>query len=159
MQSASLKEIKTSLENLTNDELIAIISRLSRFKKENKELIAYLLFGANDEDLYMQSVKEQLDKAFETLNINSIYIAKKNIRKIIRLVNRYIKYSEHKSTEIALLIHVCKKIKDSGLTIEKSQALINIYDALLKRINNAINTLHEDLQYDFGKEIAELNII
>lgn len=159
MSSVSLKEIKSSLEHLNHEELITVVSRLAKFKKENKELITYLLFDAKDEESYIQSVKDQLEIAFETLNIESMYIAKKNIRKIIRMVNRFIKYSEHKSTEVILLIHVCDKIINSGLNMNKSQALINVYHALLKRIKVAVSNFHEDLQYDFNKEIAKINII
>ena len=158
MKSASLKEIKASLENLSNDDLISLITRLSKFKKENKELITYVLFEETNEELYVQSVKDEMDILFKSLNTDNIYFAKKNIRKIIRIVNRYIKYSEQKTTEVALLIHACKKIKESGLNLDKSQALTNIYFSLLKRINKAVDSMHEDLQFDFNKELANINI-
>lgn len=157
MKSASIKEIKNCIKTLTNDELVSVITRLSGFKKENKELISYLLFEQQNEDLYVQSVKNELDLLFSDLRTDNIYFAKKNIRKIIRIVNRYIKYSLQETTEIVLLIHVCKKIIDSGLNLHKSQVLKNIYSALLKRIIKKIESLHEYLQYDFNKEIATIN--
>lgn len=156
MKAASVKEIKTSLETLSPHELIAISLRLARFKKENKELLTYMLFEEQDEESYISSVKMEIDSAFEQLNIKSVYIAKKNIRKIIRITSRFIKYSGKESTEATLLIYVCKKIKSSGLDIKKSVALANIYTSLTKKIKNTIEVMHEDLQYDFNKELDSI---
>ena len=156
MKAASVKEIKTSLETLSPHELIAIGLRLARFKKENKELLTYMLFEEQDEESYISSVKMEIDSSFEQLNIKSVYIAKKNIRKIIRITSRFIKYSGKESTEATLLIYVCKKIKSSGLDIKKSVALANIYSSLTKKIKNTIEVMHEDLQYDFNKELDSI---
>ena len=156
MKAASVKEIKTSLETLSPHELIAISLRLARFKKENKELLTYMLFEEQDEESYISSVKMEIDSSFEQLNIKSVYIAKKNIRKIIRITSRFIKYSGKESTEATLLIYVCKKIKSSGLDIKKSVALANIYTSLTKKIKNTIEVMHEDLQYDFNKELDSI---
>ena len=153
MKAASVKEIKTSLETLSPHELISIGLRLARFKKENKELLTYILFEEQDEESYIASVKMEIDSAFEQLNIKSVYIAKKNIRKIIRITSRFIKYSGKESTEATLLIYVCKKIKTSGLDLKKSVALANIYTSLVKKIKNTIEVMHEDLQYDYNKEL------
>ena len=156
MRAASVKEIKTGLEEISPKELLSICLRLSKFKKENKELITYLLFEAQDEEAYIQSVKSEIDLSFESLNTSSMYIAKKNIRKIVRIANRYIKYSNQETTAVNLLIYVCSKIKSSGLDLNKSQALSNIYISLIKKIKLLISTLHEDLQYDFNLELNEI---
>jgi DNA repair protein RadC len=156
MRAASVKEIKTGLEEISPKELLSICLRLSKFKKENKELITYLLFEAQDEEAYIQSVKSEIDLSFESLNTSSMYIAKKNIRKIVRIANRYIKYSNQETTAVTLLIYVCSKIKSSGLNLNKSQALSNIYISLIKKIKLLISTLHEDLQYDFNLELNEI---
>ena len=156
MRAASLKEIKTTLENLPPKELLSLCLKLSKFKKENKELVTYLLFEEQDEESYIANVKSEIDLAFESLNLVSIYIAKKNIRRIIRIANRYIKYSEKESTLVTLLIYVCNKINESGLELNKSQALTNIYASLVKKINIAISSMHEDLQYDYKKEVELL---
>jgi len=125
-----------------------------KFKKENKELITYILFEENNEELYIESVKNEIDAAFISLNKDSLYIAKKNIRKIIRIANRYIKYSSKNTTESNILIHVVYKIKESGLDLTKSQALHNLFLSILKRINKSISTMHEDLQYDIQKQLS-----
>lgn len=158
MKAASSKEIKSALTEQTSTQLIDLCLRLARFKKENKELLTYLLFEEQDENAYIQSAKKVIDEGFQTLNIQSVYIAKKNLRKIIRITNKFIKYSGIDTTEITLLIYVCRCIQESGLKLNNSVALKNIYLSLLKKINTKISGMHEDLQYDYNKEIKQLEI-
>jgi hypothetical protein len=157
MRAATVKDIKTELELLPQAALLAISLRLAKFKKENKELLTYLLFEAHNENAYVESVKAEIDNAFLDLNIKNLYIAKKNLRRIIRIANRYIKYSSQKSTEASILLHVCARIKDAGLPLNKSTVLSNMYQSLQKKIKAAVATMHEDLQYDFMKELEELS--
>ena len=55
-------------------------------------------------------------------------------------------------------MHVCDQVKQSGLNLTKSTALTNIYAAQLKKIKTALATLHEDLQYDYVKELDRLGL-
>jgi hypothetical protein len=158
MKAASSKEIKAALIEQSPTQLIELCLRLARFKKENKELLTYLLFEEQDEEGYIISAKKIIDEGFETLNIQSVYIAKKNLRKIIRITNKFIKYSGIDTTEITLLIYVCRSIQESGLKLNNSIALKNIYLSLIKKIKTKISSMHEDLQYDFNKEIEDLEI-
>ena len=156
MKAASVKDIKTELEHQSQAKLLSLCLKLTKFKKENKELLTYLLFEADNENAYIGSVKNEIDEAFLELNTKNLYIAKKNIRKILRITNRYIKYSGLKPTEATLLMHVCRKIKESGLALQKSTALTNLYASQIKKIKAAIDTMHEDLQYDYQKELKEI---
>jgi len=159
MKAASSKEIKSALVEQSSTQLIDLCLRLARFKKENKELLTYLLFEEQDEDAYIHSAKKVIDEGFDTLNIQSVYIAKKNLRKIIRITNKFIKYSGIDTTEIILLIYVCSSIQESGLKLNNSIALKNIYLSLIKKIKTRISGMHEDLQYDYNKEIEVLEVI
>jgi hypothetical protein len=159
MKAASSKEIKSALIEQSPTQLIDLCLRLARFKKENKELLTYLLFEEQDEDGYIISAKKVINEGFETLNIQSVYIAKKNLRKIIRITNKFIKYSGIDTTEITLLIYVCRCIQESGLKLNNSIALKNIYLSLIKKIKTRISDMHEDLQYDINKEIEVLDIL
>ena len=78
MKAASSKELKTELDSLPPQELVPLILRLSRFKKENKELLTYLLFEAMDEQSYIAAVKTEIDLQLLNLNISSYFLAKKN---------------------------------------------------------------------------------
>jgi len=135
MKSASLKEIKTELVIYPKANLEALCIRLAKYKKENKELLSYLLFEASDEEGY---------------------ISKKTIRKVLRTTQKYIKYSGLKRTEVELLIYYCQKLINSGVAVEKSKAMENLYQRQLDKINKALLSLHEDLQYDYQIEIDNL---
>ena len=156
MKTASLKEIKTELENAPPNVLLDICLKLTKFKKENKELLTYLLFEESNEILYVQSVRDLLDELFITVNKTQLYFAKKTIRKIVRTANRYIKYSNSKTTEPDILIHICEKINDLKLNLSRNTALQNIYLSQVKKIKKAVSALHEDEQYDYLKILERL---
>ena len=156
MKTASLKEIKTELETIPPTVLLELCLKLTKFKKENKELLTYLLFEAHDESSYVAGVKEILDELFLTVNKTQLYFAKKTIRKIVRIANRYIKYSNSKTTEPELLLHICEKINELNLSFHKNTALQNIYFSQLKKIRKAINLMHEEEQYDYLKMLDDL---
>ncbi|MCB0546499.1 MAG: hypothetical protein KDD19_02870 [Phaeodactylibacter sp.] len=44
MKAATIRELKQAMDNLSAGELVELCLRLARFKKENKELLTYLLF-------------------------------------------------------------------------------------------------------------------
>ena len=65
MKAVNLPEIKKELNMLSSDELQQLCLRLARFKKENKELLTYLLFESHDESGYIATVKIFMDEEFE----------------------------------------------------------------------------------------------
>jgi hypothetical protein len=130
--------------------------RLARFKKENKELLAYLLFESSDEKVYIDRVKAEIDEQFEQVNRATIYFIKKSIRKILKNTRKYIRYSQKKETEVELLIYFCIKLNQFKPSIHHITALQNLFDKLIVSIRKTMLSLHEDLQYDFGKELEEL---
>ena len=156
MKAASVKEIKQELENVHPSRLLELLMRLTKFKKENKELLTYLLFEAHDENGYVAGIKETLHLMFTEVNVKSLYITKKNIRKIIRTGNRFIKYSHEPVTEIEVLIYIFEEIKQLGIDLKKSPALQNLHTGLLNKIEKKIEMLHEDLQYDFKKQFERI---
>jgi hypothetical protein len=156
MKAASLKEIRFELSNLPPKQLQELCLRLAKYRKENKELLSYLLFEAYDEEQYIREVKSLIDELFLDINKSNAYFAKKSIRKILRITNKHIKFSGLKQTEVELLIHFCKSLKMSGLALVENTALGNMYTRLLKRIDKSLSFLHEDLQYDYSQEIRLL---
>ena len=156
MKASSVSEIKQELQNLSAKEIAELCLRLARFKKENKELLSYLLFESTDEESYIKSVKQNMEELFGEVNTTNIYIAKKTLRKILRITNKHIKYTANKQTEAVLLTHFCLLLKTTGIPLKKSAALENIYLQQQKKIMAAISALHEDLQYDLLKELRKL---
>ena len=156
MKAISLNEIKQELQNLPAKETIELCLRLARYKKENKELLAYLLFSANDIDNYTKEIKESIDEAFEEVNKSNLYLAKKTLRKILRHINKQIRFTLNKQTEAELRIYFCSTLNASGIAVYKNKALANMYTQQIKKIKAALSGLHEDIQYDFIKQVEAL---
>lgn len=158
MKLATVKEIKTALSYRTHDEILTLCIQLSKFKKENKELLTYLLFEADNEMRFIENIKQEIDHEFERINTKTYYFIKKSIRKILRNIKKYIRYSKNTETEISLLLYFCKKLIDFSPSIKNNTVLLNIYKRELTSIKKKILTLHHDLQYDFNLQIAALNL-
>lgn len=156
MKAVSLSEIKQELQNLSAKEITELCLRLARYKKENKELLAYLLFNAHDIDAYTQQIKESVEENFKEVNTSNLYLAKKTLRKILRQINKQVKFTASKQTEAELRIHFCYTLKNSGIALHKNKALSNLYQQQLKKIKVALDGLHEDIQYDFMKQVETL---
>lgn len=156
MKAASVNELKEELKSLPPAKLVEVCVRLIKYKKENKELLNYLLFEAHDEEGYLSAVKNEIEAEFETVNSSNLYFAKKTIRKILRIANKHIKYAGTKQAEAELLIFFCSVLKKSGIPFKKSAALNNLFIAQLKKAEKAISAMHEDLQYDYQKELGKL---
>ena len=156
MKAASINDIKQELNNLSAKDLSVLCLRVARYKKENKELLTFLLFEAHDLQAYIQNVKKEIDEGFIQINQSNVYFVKKSLRKILKATNKYIRYTTSKEAEAELLIYFCSKIKFSGIRINKSTALTNIYNNQIKKISIVVQTFHEDLQYDYKKEIELL---
>ena len=157
VKAASVQEIKAELSHLSQKQLLTVCNRLARFKKENKELLTYLLFEAHDEAAYISSVKSEMDLLFlEVPKEKSTYLIKKNLRKILRFTNKHMRYTSSKETEAELLVYYCKKLKQSKIPITKSAVLTNLYQTQIKKIGKLVKVLHEDLRFDYEKELQEL---
>ena len=156
MASLSVHELKQELAGHKPAELVNIILRLARFKKENKELLSYLLFHAQDEEGFIRLVKQEIETLFTTVDHARLYFAKKSLRKILRVINKNSRYSGNKQTDTELRLFFCRQLKESGIPYEKNTALNNLYTGQLKKIRISMATLHEDLQHDFRKELTEL---
>jgi len=156
MITASLHEIKKELHTLDHEIIVGLCLRLAKYKKENKELLNYLLFEAHHEQAYVGSVKETMDELFTTLPPRNLYLIKKTLRKILRFVNKQIKYSGIKETEVELRIYFCTKVKEAKVPLTTGTVLFNLYQQQLNKINAALNKLPEDLQADYQQEVERL---
>ena len=156
MKTVTVKELSQELTYRTPKELRDLCLRLSRFKKENKELLTYLLFESSDELSYVKSVKKEMDVEFENINRSSYYFIRKSVRKILKNTRKYIRYSQKKQTEVDLLLYFCTRLKKLSPPIERNTALMNLYNRQIDTVVKKVSLLHEDLQYDYGIELGEL---
>lgn len=158
MKAASSKQIKDELKTRSKADLLTLCLRLARFKKENKELLTYLLFEAEDEQAYIDSVKDWMKEQFVSINTNrrTHYHTKKGVRQVLKNVKKFIRYSGKKETEVILLIAFCQIYRDYIPQARKRLVFKNIYDRQVELLKKRVLLLHEDLQYDYGLEIEEL---
>ena len=75
---------------------------------------------------------------------------------MLKNITRYSRYMGEKEPETELRLHFCRTMKQYGLASHKHQATMTIYTTQLDKIQSLITQLHEDLQYDFQKEMNEL---
>ena len=156
MKAATINEIKQELAALSSARLSELCLRLAKYKKENKELLTYLLFEAHNEQAYIESVKEEITAMFAGINQSNLYYAKKSLRKILRITAKHIRHTGSKQAEAELLMFYCSTLLASGIGFKKSTVLNNLYQSQLKKVRTVIAAMHEDLQYDYLKELKKL---
>lgn len=156
MKTASLKEIKTDLKEKTREELLELCLTVTKFKKENKEYLTYLLFNADAEEQYIADIKEELENSFLDINTSSYFFIRKSVRKNLKRIKTYIRYSKNKETEADLLLFFCEILSEFKPSISRNQTLVNTFYNQLKMAKNALNKLHEDLQFDYKERVENL---
>jgi len=84
------------------------------------------------------------------------YDTAKLLRKILKLTNKYIKFTGSKQVEAELLLTFCRNYLDyiDRRTSFKPLRLILIKQ--LEKAKKAIDKLHEDLQFDYTAEFEVL---
>jgi hypothetical protein len=159
MKTTSLNDLKKELQVLPSHELVELCVALAKYKKDNKEYLGYLLFESHDKSVFANEIRSEIDLHFTALKLqNNLYLIKKSLRKILRLVSKYCKYINDKAISADLYIYFCSKMKNSGIAIYKSQLLINMYAQQLKKINSLVDALHEDLKNDYARDIEKLTL-
>ena len=156
MYTAGVREIRQELEAQSPKELINIIQRLARFKKENKELLTFLLFEAHDLDGHLAAVREELLTSMLDIQPERIYLAKKTVRKTLRIANKHIRLIGSKAAEAEIRLHVCRLLQQSGMPIERNPVLQRIFQTQMRSARKAIDTLHEDLQWELLREADKI---
>ncbi len=157
MKTSSLQEVKQELLELSPKELLELCVNLAKYKKDNKEYLAYLLFQSHDREGFIVQLKAEIDRQFEEMQPQkNLYYIKKSLRKILRIINKYCKYLGDKASAAEVHLYFCLKIKQAGIPIHKSARLTNLFNAEEKKIRTLISALHEDLQADFLRELEEM---
>lgn len=159
MKTSTIHVLKKELHQKSLEELIDITLRLGKFKKENKELLTYLLFEQQDEQGFIASIKAILGDQFKEIRNTNVYLARKAIRKSLRELKKFIRFSGLKTTELDLLIEFVKQIHELPPRMKDDSVIGGIEERQFLSIEKIIDKLHEDLQFDYREIlINELNI-
>ena len=150
-----LQDIKKEIQHLPDEQLAELCLRLARHKKENKELLAYLLFEANNEQAFTEQVKAEVGFMFSQLPSQS-YLAAKSLRKILRLIGKYTKFMASKTAEIELLVSFCYSYLQYIDKRTSYKPIRLILTRQMEKIRTLILKLHEDLQFDYTEDYNRL---
>ncbi|MCD8739901.1 hypothetical protein LT679_04755 [Mucilaginibacter roseus] len=150
-----LQNIKKELQHIPAAQMAELLLRLARYKKENKELLAYLMFEAHDESAFITQVKGEIGFMFSQLPAQG-YFAAKALRKILRLITKYVKFTGSKIAEIELLISFCENYLQYADRKTSYKPLRVIFAKQLEKIRNNINKLHEDVRHDHLPDYEQL---
>jgi hypothetical protein len=159
METASINDIRKNLAGREPNEIVALCMRMARYKKENKELLTYLLYESGDEQKYIEGLMREIDQQFDELQFSTTYKYTKAVRKILRYINKHVKYSGLPATQVELLMHFCSHLLPIVKNRRNLSALINVYAQQIKKINTALGKLHEDLQYDYVKHMEKEGLV
>ena len=142
-------DLKKELQQLNGNELMTLCLRLARFKKENKELLTYLLFQADDQDLYIKEYKEEMDLQFKKISGKS-FLVLKTLRKIAAQMNNQMRYAANEVVGTELLLHFCNNYINYVNYHTQYKPLRNLFYRFVEKLKLSILKLEEDLQYDYG---------
>ena len=152
MKAARISELKKELAKLDHDDLFDVCVRLAKFKVESKELLTYLLMKADDEIGYAHELCDEID-----VNLNAPgRIHKKTLRKIVRWMDKSLRFSGDKETELQVRIHFCRRIQDKRIRFGGCRVSENMYATQLRKIDKAIEKVHPDLQFDYNQQLSEI---
>jgi hypothetical protein len=147
LNTYNLQSIKKELQHISSSQLTDLCLRLSKYKKENKELLSYLLFESSNHDTYIEGIKQEVEAMFNELPSHSYYAAK-SMRKILKLIAKHTKFMASKPAEIDLLVYYCQQYI---IHIDKRtgyKPLRQLLHKQLEKVAKLMATLHEDLRYD-----------
>ena len=151
MDKEKIHFLKKELALRSQKELVEVCLSLAKLKTENKEMLTYLLFDSDNPLEYAQRLKKEIETHFSELNIH-YYYSTKSLRKTLRLINKYSRFTKFKQGETELLIHFSKLFAATIPKDTKHLPLLGLQFRSLNKIRGLITKMHEDLQYDYSLE-------
>jgi hypothetical protein len=150
-----LSDLKKELLELSKPELIQLCLRVAKLKRENKELLAYLIFDSEDPLFYAQKLKPEIKEVFEQPFQHAYYLTK-SIRKAMRLITKYYRFTSNKQGETELLIYLVEEFYLSWRNDYRYQALGKVIYRCLEKAQSNLKKIDEDFRADFENPIIEL---
>ena len=151
MEKEKIHLLKKELSLRSQKELVEVCLSMAKLKVENKEMLTYLLFDAENPLEYAQRVKQEISSQFKELNIHYYYTTK-SLRKTLRLINKYSRFTKFKQGEIELLLHFSHHFASILPKDTKHLPLLGLQYRSLSKAASLIIKIHEDLQFDYVSE-------
>ena len=89
------------------------------------------------------------------VNTSNLYYAKKGLQKIVRSLNKSLRFSGNKQTEVEVRMHFCACMREMNINLHHHTTIHNLYYREIGRIEKAMKGLHEDLQADYELELDQ----
>jgi hypothetical protein len=157
MRSATLSDIKKEINQLPAKELAELFLLMAKFKKENKEYLSYLLFDSHNKRALLEEIKAEIKGMVLDFNGNYFrYDFKKKLRKLKAFLSKYNKFLNDKALSIEMHLYLCQTLKEYDYPYIKYGIPDAFFGQQIKRINTLMNGLHEDLRYDYGRQLEAL---
>ena len=156
MKIASLAEIKKELQHLPQKELIGLISDLSKFSTDNKLFLYFKLYGRDHPGLFAEMVQEELVRDFRNGNTRNAHHAKKSAQAVRRKLNKFLKFTKYKATQIDLISFFCEMLFEYGYLMYRHPVIENLYLLQVGKVERLLSQMHEDLQFDYQDKVKEL---
>jgi hypothetical protein len=156
MSPASIDDIKKELQQLPPKKILDLLLKLGRFKKENKELLTYLLFEQQDEMGYTQSIKIEIDEQMAVIGTIPAGLAKKVLRKIQRQITKQNKYMASKPAAVELHLHFARRLKELEENRYGKLSPEKVFVQQAAKVEKLLPLLTEDLRHDYEKQVKDL---
>lgn len=157
MNLPTLAELKKQLMLLDQKELVALLTDLAKFNKDNKTLLYFKVQERDDPGLFVQESIRELDAEFlKGYYSNSYHTAKKSAQRIRRRLNKLLSINKDKAVHADLLIAFCKSMKEYGYLDFRHPVIDNLYAQQVRKLEKTLESLHEDIQYDYEATVLEL---
>jgi DNA-directed RNA polymerase specialized sigma54-like protein len=156
MKIPALAELKKELNYLDEKELVGLLIDLSKFSRDNKAFLHFKLHERDQPALFVDTVKEELEELFQTANTKTYFFAKKSAQTIRRKLNKSLKLSKKKEDQVELLLYFCEQLQRYGYLKFQHPIIKHLFDMQVKKIQQGIGALHEDLQYDYQYRLDDI---
>ncbi|GHB29330.1 hypothetical protein [Mongoliitalea lutea] len=158
MINPKIAEIKKSLNYLDEKELRSLLLDIIGFTTDNKRYAYFKLHEQQDEHFFLVESKEFLGEEFGKASMANFWSSKKSLQKLRSTLNKMLKFTKRKEFQLELILFFCEQTKEYGYLDYRHPVIHNLYHTQLRKAENLISKLHEDLQYDYQMQLEELAV-
>lgn len=150
-----LSDIKKELALLDKAQLMALCTRMAKLKKENKEFLSYLISDADDPQFYAEKLKAELDVVWKE-PFYSVWALNKSLRKSLRLISKYRRFTSHLRGELELMLHFQQGFFDHWKHGFNNRRFESMSDQNLRKIHKLFGQIDEEFRADYQAQIDDL---